>query len=176
MFKILSLNCLISAYGLSVLHLKGVRTSDTQATATGLGTAALFLFVSFAQPLPKLAERRPPPSALAPSVLISVAGQFVVHMRTIIAGFQLGQSAAADTAEPPPEADADFEPTMTNTVLFLLSSAMLVTTFVTNYTGKPYMGALSSNKVSVPPPAPLPRPPPFWRRPFRRTRLVVIEC
>ena len=50
-------------------------------------------------------------------------------------------------AELPPEADADFEPTMTNTVLFLLSSSMLVTTFATNYTGRPYMASLSSNKV-----------------------------
>ena len=121
--------------------------SDTQATATGLGTAALFLFVSFAQPLPKLAPRRPPPSALAPSVLISVAGQFLVHLRTTIVGFELGQNLSASTAEPLPEADAEFEPTITNTVLFLLSSAMLITTFATNYTGHPYMGSLFSNKV-----------------------------
>ena len=146
MFKILSLNCLISAYALSVLHLKGVRMSDTQATASGLLTAALFLFVSFSKPLPKLAPRRPPPSALAPSVLFSIAGQFVVHLRTTMQGFQLGQAAAASAFEPPPEADAEFEPTMTNTIVFLLSSAMLLTTFAANYTGRPYMGSLSSNK------------------------------
>ena len=44
------------------------------------------------------------------------------------------------------EADAEFEPSLTNTVLFLLSSAMLLTTFAVNYTGRPFMGALSSNK------------------------------
>ena len=46
MFQILALNCLVSAYGLSVLHLRGVRMGDTQATATGIATALFFLFVS----------------------------------------------------------------------------------------------------------------------------------
>ena len=146
MFKILSLNCLISAYGLSVLHGAGVRMSDAQATATGLTTAALFLFLSFAQPLGKLAPQRPPPSALAPSVLLSIGGQFAVHLRTIVNGFRLGADASRAAAEPPPEPDGDFEPTITNTVVFLLSASMLLTTFATNYTGKPFMGALSSNR------------------------------
>ena len=39
-------------------------------------------------------------------MLLSVAGQFAVHLRTTISGFQLGQSAAATASEPPPEADA----------------------------------------------------------------------
>ena len=144
MFKILSLNCLISAYALSVLHHKGFRMSDTQATTTGLATAALFLFVSFSQPLPKLAPLRPPPSALAPSVLLSVLGQFAMHLYTTIHGFHLAVEASA--SEPVPEADADFEPTLTNTVLFLLSTAMLLSTFAVNYTGRPYMASLASNK------------------------------
>ena len=142
--QILSLNCLISAYALSVLHHRGFRMSDTQATATGLATAALFLFVSFSQPLSKLAPQRPPPSALAPSVLLSVLFQFLMHLQTIIKGFALSQAASTD--EPEPEADAEFEPSLTNTVLFLLSTAMLLTTFGVNYTGKPYMASLTSNK------------------------------
>ena len=47
MFKILALNCLVSAYAMSVMHLDGVRLGDTQMTCTGLGTAAFFLFMSF---------------------------------------------------------------------------------------------------------------------------------
>ncbi len=37
--KILALNCLVSAYAMSVMHLDGVRLGDTQMTATGIGTA-----------------------------------------------------------------------------------------------------------------------------------------
>ena len=144
MFKILSTNCLVSAYALSVLHHQGVRMSDTQATATGLATAALFLFVSFSQPLPQLAARRPPPSALAPSVMLSVLGQFLAHLHTVIKGFQL--ASAAGTDDPPPEADAEFEPSLTNTAMFLLTMAMMLTTFGVNYTGRPHMASLASNK------------------------------
>ena len=146
MFKILSLNCLTSAYALSVLHHHGVRSSDSQATASGLTTAALFLFLSFAKPLPKLAPTRPPPSALAPAVWLSVFAQFGAHLRTLIAAFQLAASASAAADEPPPEADADFERSLTNTVLFLTSAAMQLTTFAVNYTGRPYMQPLKSNK------------------------------
>ena len=113
--------------------------SDTQATVSGLATAALFLFVSFSQPLPKLAPIRPPPSALAPSVCLSILFQFGIHLHTVIRGFHLGQAASASAAEEAPEADADFEPSLTNSVMFLLSSAMLLTTFTVNYTGKPFM-------------------------------------
>jgi len=146
MFKILALNCLVSAYALSVVHLRGVRMSDVQATTSGLGTAALFLFVSFAQPVPKLAPQRPPASVLAPSVLISVCGQFFIHLHSLRSGLELGETAAAsaglvDTIE----ADSGFEPSITNTVVYLLSSSMLLTTFAVNYTGRPFMQSLTSN-------------------------------
>ena len=146
MFKILALNCLVSAYALSVVHLRGVRMSDVQATTSGLGTAALFLFVSFAQPLPKLAPQRPPASVLAPSVLISVCGQFCIHLHSLRSGLEVGETAAAnaglvDTIE----ADSGFEPSITNTVVYLLSSSMLLTTFAVNYTGRPFMQSLTSN-------------------------------
>jgi len=147
MFKILALNCLVSAYGLSVMHLRGVRMSDAQAMATGLGTAALFLFVSFAQPLSKLAPQRPPPSVLSPSVLLSVVCQFATHLHALRGGLELGERVeAAAGGALPPEVDADFEPSMTNTVVYLLSSSMLLCTFAVNYTGRPFMEALSANK------------------------------
>ena len=36
MYQILALNCLISAYSLSVLYLDGVKYGDTQMTAMGM--------------------------------------------------------------------------------------------------------------------------------------------
>ena len=143
MFKILALNCLVSAYGLSVLHLRGVRIGDTQATATGLSTAATFLFLSFSRPLPKLSPKRPPSSVLAPAVLSLVLGQFGVHLYVLISAVSL---AEAHSRGPPPEVDAEFEPTLPNTIVWHISSAMLLVTFAVNYKGRPFMEPLSANK------------------------------
>eukprot|EP00966_Prymnesium_polylepis_P308087 7119622-Prymnesium_polylepis.1 len=46
----------------------------------------------------------------------------------------------------PPDRDADLEPTVPNTVVWLVSIGMLVTNFAVNYKGKPYMEALSANR------------------------------
>jgi cation-transporting ATPase 13A1 len=54
MYKILSLNSLISAYTMSALYLDGVKMGDYQATAMGMGVSFLFIFLSFTQPLKKL--------------------------------------------------------------------------------------------------------------------------
>jgi len=143
MFKILALNCLVSAYGLSVLYLRGVRMGDTQATATGIATALFFLFVSSSRPLQKLSPRRPPSSVLAPYVFSSILAQFGVHLGVLVQASQLG---AKYDQGPPPEVDGDFEPSVPNTVIWLISAAMMVTTFSVNYKGKPYMEGLAANK------------------------------
>jgi len=51
MYKILSLNSLISAYTMSVLHLQGVKLGDYQATAVGFAISIMFLLISFSKPL-----------------------------------------------------------------------------------------------------------------------------
>jgi hypothetical protein len=43
---VLALNCLVSAYMMSALYLRGLKQGDTQMTATGLVIAALFFFLS----------------------------------------------------------------------------------------------------------------------------------
>ena len=45
------------------------------------------------------------------------------------------------------EPDADFKPNVINTVVFLLSSTMQINTFVTNYTGHPFMQSLRENSL-----------------------------
>ena len=45
-YKILALNCLVSAYMMSALYLRGLKQGDTQMTASGLVVAALFFLLS----------------------------------------------------------------------------------------------------------------------------------
>ena len=74
MFKILGLNCLATAYVLSVMYLDGVKLGDIQATISGIFTAAFFLFISHARPLPTLSAERPHPNIFCAYVFLSLLG------------------------------------------------------------------------------------------------------
>jgi cation-transporting ATPase 13A1 len=73
MYKILSLNSLISAYTMSALYLDGVKMGDYQATAMGMGISILFLMMSFSTPLKKIEKYRPPSSIFHWSLVSSVS-------------------------------------------------------------------------------------------------------
>jgi cation-transporting ATPase 13A1 len=110
MFKILALNCLITAHSLSVLYIDGVKLGDTQATVIGMMIAVCFLFITRAKPLDKLSARRPHPTLfnlctssglLCPAddvsdIFISLLGQFAVHMGSIFLAVELAKSTSTE--------------------------------------------------------------------------------
>lgn len=65
MYKILALNCLISAYSLSVLYLEGIKFGDGQVTISGMLMSVCFLSISRAKvsntfiPIPTVANCSP---------------------------------------------------------------------------------------------------------------------
>ena len=85
MFKIIAINCLITAYSLSVLYLDGVKFGDSQATMQGLGVAGAFLFITRSKPLDgPLAAERPFPTIFRTGVVLSMIGQFAVHLACLM--------------------------------------------------------------------------------------------
>ncbi|KAE9608629.1 hypothetical protein Lal_00020715 [Lupinus albus] len=143
MFKILGLNCLATAYVLSVMYLDGVKLGDVQATISGVFTASFFLFISHARPLPTLSAERPHPNIFCAYVLLSLLGQFTIHLLFLISSVREAEKYMPDECVEP---DADFHPNLVNTVSYMVSMMLQVATFAVNYMGHPFNQSISENK------------------------------
>ncbi|XP_022965544.1 probable manganese-transporting ATPase PDR2 [Cucurbita maxima] len=143
MFKILGLNCLATAYVLSVMYLDGVKLGDIQATISGVFTAAFFLFISHARPLPTLSAERPHPHIFCSYVLLSLLGQFAIHLFFLISSVNEAEKHMPDECIEP---DSDFHPNLVNTVSYMVSMMLQVATFAVNYMGHPFNQSVSENK------------------------------
>lgn len=137
-FKILALNCLVSAYMMSALYLRGLKQGDMQMTAAGIITAALFYFLSQAKPLPAISALQPPSSVFALSVMSSVAGQFIVHLISLMITLKLCEQYMDSNEDPSLSADTKFQPNVINSAVYVLTVTMQVNNFVINYRGHPF--------------------------------------
>ncbi|KAF7840196.1 putative manganese-transporting ATPase PDR2 [Senna tora] len=143
MFKILGLNCLATAYVLSVMYLDGVKLGDVQATISGVFTAAFFLFISHARPLPNLSAERPHPNVFCSYVLLSLLGQFAIHLFFLISSVKEAEKYMPEECI---EVDSEFHPNLVNTVSYMVSMMLQVATFAVNYMGHPFNQSISENK------------------------------
>lgn len=84
MYKILALNCLISAYSLSVLYLEGIKFGDAQYTISGMLMSVCFLSISRARVVEGLSKERPQPNIFNVYIIGSILGQFAIHIVTLI--------------------------------------------------------------------------------------------
>ncbi len=96
-------------------------------TALGLAVAALFFFVSRAEPLEKLAPQRPPSRIFCAQVCLSIVGQFLVHLYCLMSTLELAKPLVARTrADPAFAPDGPFRANVVNTAIFLLSAVTQV--------------------------------------------------
>ncbi|KAI0732592.1 endoplasmic reticulum Ca-transporting P-type ATPase [Fomitopsis betulina] len=142
MYKILALNCLITAYSLSVQYLQGIKFGDYQVTVTGMLMSVCFLCISRAKPVEKLSRERPLGNIFNFYVLLSVLIQFALHIASLVYITQL----CGLYEEPGPiDLQAKFEPNLLNTAIYLLSLSQQVSTFSINYQGRPFREGLREN-------------------------------
>ncbi|KAK3991110.1 putative type V cation-transporting ATPase [Cladorrhinum sp. PSN332] len=143
MYKILALNCLISAYSLSVLYLEGIKFGDTQMTISGLLMSVCFLSISRAQSVEGLSKERPQPYIFNMYIIGSILAQFAIHIATLIymANF-------CDELDPRSEVDleAEFAPSLLNSAVYLLQLIQQISTFAVNYQGRPFRESITENK------------------------------
>ncbi|KAF9971052.1 hypothetical protein BGZ73_006069 [Actinomortierella ambigua] len=142
MYKILALNCLITAYSLSVLYLDGIKHGDFQVTISGMLMAVCFMCISKATPLEQLSKERPQPNIFNFYIILSVLGQFAIHIVSLVY-----ITREAKLLDPDREIDLEktFEPGLLNSAVYLISLSMQVSTFAINYKGHPFRESLREN-------------------------------
>ncbi|KAF3065925.1 Manganese-transporting ATPase 1 [Daldinia childiae] len=144
MYKILALNCLISAYSLSVLYLEGIKFGDGQITISGMLMSVCFLSISRAKSVEGLSKERPQPNIFNFYIIGSILGQFAVHIATLIYIARF-----CDKLEPRSEMvdlEAEFKPSLLNSAVYLLQLIQQISTFAVNYQGRPFRESLSENR------------------------------
>ncbi|KAI1765431.1 hypothetical protein GGR53DRAFT_265786 [Hypoxylon sp. FL1150] len=144
MYKILALNCLISAYSLSVLYLEGIKFGDGQITISGMLMSVCFLSISRARSVEGLSKERPQPNIFNFYIIGSILGQFAIHIVTLIYIARF-----CDKLEPRSEMvdlEAEFSPSLLNSAVYLLQLIQQISTFAVNYQGRPFRESLSENR------------------------------
>jgi len=146
MYKILALNCLISAYSLSVLYLDGIKFGDGQVTISGMLMSVCFLSISRAKSVDKLSKERPQNNIWNWYIIPSVLGQFAVHIATLvyISNFVHKFEPAKDRSTI--NLEGEFEPSLLNSAIYLLQLIQQISTFAINYQGRPFRESIKENK------------------------------
>ncbi|KAI5290963.1 hypothetical protein KEM54_006868 [Ascosphaera aggregata] len=144
MYKILALNCLISAYSLSVIYLDGIKFGDGQVTISGMMMSVCFLSISRAKSVEQLSKERPQPGIFNWYIMGSILGQFAVHVVTLI--YVSNYVALLEPREKNVDLEGEFQPSLLNSAVYILQLIQQVSTFSINYQGRPFRESIRENR------------------------------
>jgi cation-transporting ATPase 13A1 len=114
-------------------------------TVSALCIAMFFFCLSRSAPLPQLSAERPHRRLFTLYTLLSVLGQFALHLFVLIAAVRLADPHTPHDVDHR-GVDKTFKPNVLNSVVFLVSQAQTVATFAANYRGRPFMQSLTEHR------------------------------
>ena len=168
------LECIISAYTLSVLSLEDARASERQLMASGWLISIASIAFSYSSPVKKMSKERPLNSLFHPAIFVSILGQALIHLFCMVTAVKMATEAMGEEElaqvrefnrlarlgeqeEPEFDEDADwsaefmfmwskpFRPNLLNTVVFLVETAQMNAVLFVNYKGRPWMKGMLEN-------------------------------
>ncbi|KAJ5094361.1 hypothetical protein N7456_010222 [Penicillium angulare] len=145
MYKILALNCLISAYSLSVIYLDGIKFGDGQVTISGMLMSVCFLSISRAKSVEGLSKERPQPGIFNFYIIGSILGQFAIHIVTLI--YLSNYVYKIEPRDDNVDLEGEFEPSLLNSAIYLLQLIQQISTFSINYQGRPFRESIRENRA-----------------------------
>eukprot|EP00667_Euglena_gracilis_P000330 EG_transcript_331 len=169
--QIMMLECIVGAYTLAALSLKGARSSERQMMASGWLLSTASLAFSYSAPVQKMHPVRPLRSLFHPAIFLSILGQAAIHVGCMTYAVSMATTAMgpaklqevldfhkkmkAGLKENGEEMEtmemlmslwsAPFKPNLLNTVVFLVETAQMVAVLLVNYKGRPWMKGILEN-------------------------------
>lgn len=126
---------------MSVLTLDGVRYSEQQLMASGVSQMFILFNINKSKPLRRISRIPAPDNIISAYALVSLALQVLVHV--LIMSLLVHLLSTEKTTVP---FDVKFQPSLVNTVVFLLGMYQDLAINVVNYPGEPYMLSLTQFK------------------------------
>ena len=144
-FKIMSLNCIITAYYESVLFIDNVKFGDLQMTVFSVFSMIAYMTISMAKPIRTLSKERPFDSQFNAYLVVSVLLQFIVHVIVFYYTRKFVFETGFKTL--PFDNKITFTPSLMNTAFLIITSVQTSATFLANYRGLPFMTSFLENKA-----------------------------
>lgn len=138
MYKILAINSIISAFFYMFVDVLGIKFSDPQMISIGVLSSIGFTAITQPKALDFISKQRPITSIFSSYMFFSILSQSIIQVSSLYLVYK---------TVPLPKPVTTFEPSVMNTVLFIVSSIQTVSTLVCNYIGRPFREDLIENKM-----------------------------